>query len=279
MVNKKLIEKTLNDIIDKCSGYIRPSQRVSNFNINDFHKEIYSEGQDDTNRENKTYYISPVGELQQKQQDLQDNTDYSAEEKQFMKNFHWDSYWYHINQFLNNNMDDNTKDFVLDENGNLKKNDVHIAGELTMGPPDYPPEKQFMGYHNSYNLSMDINDIIKKTSDVIDKSPRLVQDTVFYRYGEWTPNLKTGDWGNLKGFLSCTYNPFVAEDSIKGANWVDSNRYNMRVFALKGTKGMVMDSNNFGTANRYSEWMLDNNQRFVVLNQDDTNHTVDILIY
>lgn len=286
MVSKKRITDIFNKLVqedteDKCRGYLSPSQRVKKFNPNDFVQETYAENQDWNNTKKESYFISPVGTLQQIQQDLQDKTDYPTEDKNFMNNFHWDSYWFYINQFLNKDMNEKTREFIFDENGDFRKHDVFMKGELTLGPDDYSEDKKFMGYHNSYTVPMDINDMIGRTSKVIDESPRLQQNTLLHRFGTWTPGLKAGDWGDLKGFLSTSYNPYVAEESIKhsGLNWIDSDRYMMNIYALKGVKGLVMDSNNFDSGNRYSEWLLDNGQRYVVLSQDDINKTVDILVY
>jgi hypothetical protein len=58
-------------------------------------------------------------------------------------------------------------------------------------------------------------------------------------------------------------------------------KYEIKIYAPKGTRGVVLDNENLGCSNTASEFLLDKNQKYVVLSKDDSHEppTVEILLY
>ena len=103
----------------------------------------------------------------------------------------------------------------------------------------------------------------------IKKSPGLTQNTVLYRCGHWDTSLKKGDIGSFKGYSSTTYDSSVQDIFEKG------NRYKIKIYADKGSKGIRLNSQ-FDAYESEKEWLLPRNQKFEVLKVDDVKQTVEI---
>lgn len=115
----------------------------------------------------------------------------------------------------------------------------------------------------------EINEHIKNMDSAIKKSPGLTQNTVLYRCGHWDTSLKKGDIGSFKGYSSTTYDSSVQDIFEKG------NRYKIKIYADKGSKGIRLNSQ-FDAYESEKEWLLPRNQKFEVLKVDDVKQTVEI---
>ena len=247
MIKRKTIEEVFTNVIEsKCHDYPK-AVALRNYDASTYTVESYAPGQDYTDTDN-----SPVGELQQKQEELQSNVDYTYEDKCVL-NYYGNSSFGLINDYLWDNLYLNN--LIFDINGNPIKKDLFLyAGDEVI--------------HKS------IPEQVKILSNIIDKSPRLQKDSILYRAGHWSPGMKPGEHGTLKGFSSTSFNQEVSKE------WktFKEDKYLMRIYAPKGTRGVVLTEDN-SLADWQSEFLLDKNQKYIVLSQDDANKTVDILLY
>ena len=265
MVDKKTIETVLTKSIRivKCHDYPK-AVALKNFNESDFFTERYGDGVD------TEVLPSPVGALQSIQADAQLNVDYTSIEKGVLHCYATDSY-IPINSYLNGVED-------WEEDPRISWKLYHFTGETTMPVLDESKE----GTDESPWVDMTIPQQISVLDTIMGKNPTVQMDSLVYRYGELPLDIQVGDHGRFKGYISTSYNPFVAfKDIPEGGLWVQGEkniRYKMRIFTPKGTRGVVLNRNN-GCMDWQSELLLDRNQRYIVLNKNDVDMTADILIY
>jgi len=263
MVNKNNIEYAINKSIRivKCHDYPKLIA-LRNFNESNFTTEDY-QGQE-------TEIIpSPVGILQNIQAMEQEKVEYESLERGVCKDYSTNSY-IPINMYLNG---------VEDWEDRCKWIVYHIDGKTVMPVLDFDKDND-PNYEGSPWVDMTIPEEIQTLSQAIDKSPRVQVDSLVYRYGALPDDLPVGGHGKFKGFTSTSYNEFIAfKDIPEGGAWTyGEKRYRMRIYTPSGTKGIVLNRHT-GCVDWQSELLLDKNQRYIILNRDDTNLTADILLY
>ncbi len=112
---------------------------------------------------------------------------------------------------------------------------------------------------------------IKLIDTLIDRSPGLLENTIFFRTGHFDPHLREGDHSKgFKGYQSASYQE-------SGANMYMGNM-KMVIYAPKGTKGIVGNDDRFLNATIEHEYLLPRNTGFTVLSIDYENHMVEILL-
>lgn len=136
------------------------------------------------------------------------------------------------------------------------------------------PKEDFNYYQNR------IHNQINHLNYLMDNSGGLPQDTVLYRGGKFPPNLIPGMKGKFPCFSSTSYNKSVA-DSFQ----VEGKEYMIKIYAPKGTRGLhgggnMYNSNNshIGSPNEH-EFTLGAGQKYIVLDRNDKERTVEILLY
>ncbi len=246
----------------KCYDYPK-AIALKNFNESDYAMEEWDDGV-----ELKTV-PSPIGKLQQLQEDLQDRVEYTDLEKESLHEYSTSSFipiglclngvgdWqeiadedYYVHCIVTDDGKFYTGAFLRDENGEIIE-DIEL-------------QKQ-----------------IKAIGTAIEKSPSLQENTLLYRNGQLPLDIEVGDHGKFKSFLSTSYNDFIAFEDVPTGDWTQGSkdhRYNIRIFAPKGTKGIVLNRHN-NCKNWQSELLLDKGQRYVVLAKNDDDMTADILLY
>ena len=261
-MNKKIILKAINNAIGKCD--YPKAIALREFDEKNYVTETYSSNEDSHGKS------SPIGKLQQEQEDLQASIDYDGLDRAVLGDYGLSSF-IPINKYLNQAEGWENEVYYTDENGDYD--------------PEYDEKTRTLNVRysdNSDDYDMEYLSVFEEISalnNVIDKSPRLKQDTVLYRYGHFEEGGTPNQHGVLKGFSSATYNEYVASDSIRKYPFAKSeNRYMMKIYAPKGTKGVVLDNNLTGR-DFQSEFLIGRNQRYIILNQDDSNKTVEILLY
>lgn len=257
MVSKETIEQILSNIIDltdaeKCNkpNYKAPNERAEIFNEKDFAEEFYED--EDYAHPNVIDYgwESPQGMIQWKQSELQENVNYTHDELDIAQEWST-SLFLQLNRWL-------------------------FKGE-GKGSDRYD-------YNDDYTLKK-ASDILSKA---IQKSPKLQESVVTYRYGPLgdLSNMEVGEHGTFDGYQSTSFNYTVALKALKKqvCGWCKGNRGMIRVFNPKGTTGMVIDDT--VSANDWqSEWLLDKGQKYVVVGKGDVNiggemvTTIDVLLY
>ena len=283
MVSKKFILKSIDDAITKCpKGYVSPKYRLENFNEKEYSHEEYSPDQDPDNTknlsENKYTYHSPIGRIQKLQEDLQDQIEYTNIDKAVAE------YWAYggsmdmnLSLLLEKNPNDNSYNegdkigYAMDTKIRMK-----VEGWDEHHPEDLDKDVDEVGWYPRFTKS----EIIGFFDDLIEKSPRLEESCVMYRCGSLPTGMKVGDYGVLDCFSSCTFNSYVSEKAIREMPWVKKGRYNIRIFAPKGTKGFV-PYEGLDCEDWQSEWVLPRGQRFILLarNTKTKPRTADILLY
>ena len=128
---------------------------------------------------------------------------------------------------------------------------------------------------NAYFSGQSYVDECKSANRYLEKgiksSKGLVADNMLYRNGHWDVGLKAGDTGSFPCFSSTSYSAGVANSIGEG--------YAMHVYAPKGTKGMMIDTDYFHSDNfPEHEFLLGPNQKFIVLNVNDKHKTAEILL-
>lgn len=286
MVHKDAIEKIINNILVKSDeftykcpkGYVSPKRLLERFQKNheNFREEEYTSDQDylAEHPDEILGWDSPVGQLQQLQEDLQKNINYEHWDMKVIQNY-VTSTFLEVNKYLNKSQNWLQETFYpkYDDEGNeyYEEDYDYLQHEIYLGNP-------WTNINNGEPMLVSVPEYSEMLSKAIDRSPRLAQDTVFYRWGEFPSDLKTGDKGVFKGFTSTSYNKTVAENIQQGAgsHWMDNNRKMIRIFAPKGTKGVV-PTEELLCDDWQSEFLLDKNQKYIVVNNDDD--VVDILLY
>ena len=322
MVTKEIILKSLTDAILKCGPTIK--ERFQSFNSKDYKGERYSK----KDGQIKTDTPSPVGRMQKLQEDLQDNIDYSDEEKSLLWEYQgsgfldYSAWFYHTSKWAEYvppetldfwYKDDFTRRFYehkikkyeesLDywkyEVYNYKVNEYYDENESS-------PLARVMPYKTEYILDEPLSfkdykiyDWSKKPPEIksklpfdksigvmdnlIDKSPPLQENTVLYRNGPFDLNLKVGETGKWKSYTSTSFNSYVArkglsEDTQGELRWANSTRFQIKIYAPKGTKGVVPYDGN-GCEDFQSEFLIGRNQKYIVLSVDKKKRRAEVLLY
>ena len=116
------------------------------------------------------------------------------------------------------------------------------------------------------------DEMVNGLDSVISKSV-IQENTTVFRGGQLPKGLKVGDHSVLKGYTSTSYNPNRARE-FQG---VSDGRYNITIRVPKGAHG-VLFNDQFDTFTE-SELLIGRNQKFVVLNIDDSKMEAEILLY
>ena len=288
MISKNIIRKSLDDAIVKC-GYTL-HDLFTDFNPKDFKQERYSR----KDGQIRSADISPVGPLQQRQEDLQSKINYTNEEKSMLMDYSVDfwtysAYFYHKGMFGDEwklncyKMDEkewekNSRRVLKEPNElvdfNIYDFDAMEEYRLKKGHDDYTPLPEY------YIKKIPFEKGIKAFDNMIDKSPPLQENTVLYRVGSFDSNLKPGETGKWKSYTSTTFNSYQAKHGLKKHLGVagKSSRYQIKIYAPKGTKGVVPCLNT-GTRDWQSEFTLGRNQKYMVISVDHLNQTAEVLLY
>ena len=117
---------------------------------------------------------------------------------------------------------------------------------------------------------------IENIDSAIDKSPRLTQDTILYRYGEIPLDISEGGVGKWKGYTSTTYQEATADRFKNGYDYDQPDRYKLKIYASEGTKG-VLCNQQFEAIVEH-EWLLPRNQRYQVLSVNHETKEAEIVL-
>ena len=263
-MDKKIILKHIEDAILKC-GDDYPKARALKYYRE--HKEEFQT--EDYGGLNSETLPSPVGVLQRVQANLQEKVEYDSIERGVARCYSTNSY-IPLGMMLNNvpNWEEECKRWVMT---------YDFGNGLVMPVLDSPNND---GRGDWVDLTMPQQSEI--LSGMIDKSPRVQVDTTVYRYGELPLDIKVGEHGVIKSFMSTSYNPYIAfKDIPEGGAWAmveADKRYKTTVHIMEGTKGMVLNRHT-GCMDWQSELLMDKGQRYIVLAKNDTDMTAEILLY
>ena len=107
----------------------------------------------------------------------------------------------------------------------------------------------------------------------VEKSPELLQDTFFVRFGKFDPSwLKVGKRVKYDGYSSTTYEAEAASH-FESKMAEDPNKWAILILADEGSNGVRLNRQ-FNAATWEREWMLTRNQEFDVLEFNEETHTV-----
>ncbi len=262
MVSKEHITKSFDYAIQKCHDYPK-AVALRTFSEKTWESETYD------GNVNTEDLPSPVGRLQQIQADLQEQVEYESLEKGALHDYSTDSfilvnpYLYGVSDWMD----------AVDFMGGVYINE---KGEAVLAILDETLDNGRGGWADAT-----VPQEIELLDSAIEKSPRVAENSIVYRFGELPTGIKEGEHGVFKGFTSTSYNEWVAFDDIaEGGMWIDNraDRYKMRIFTPSGTKGVVLNRHT-GCMDWQSELLLGRNQKYVVLNINNDDMTADILLY
>lgn len=268
--------------------YLNELNKLYGFNTKDYKNERYSR----KNGQIRTANPSPVGALQQKQEDLQNQIEYTNEEKSVLSSYTISNFWGYSAWFYHQGLSNDWRfdvynwkwetyydtDYgremnrkVLDEPLTFQSLNVYDFTNVTnlYDAPDMPPVIKEIGF----DKSIDIFD------NMIEKSPPLQENTTLYRIGDFPLDMVEGERGEWKSYTSTSFNSYVAKNGLKkyaGFNPGD-DRYQIKIYAPKGTKGIV-PCDNTGCQDWQSEFTLGRNQKYVVLNVNHVDKTAEVLL-
>lgn len=286
MIDKKVISKSIDDAIVKCGPTI--SMRISAFNPKDFKSEKYSR----KDGQIKTAKRSPVGKLQQLQEDLQDEIDYTNEEKSMLSQYSIDFFpftaYFYKDAFPEYFRKMNCFKWEWGgKNGNerIYKQPLEL---IDFGLDDFTgydaqkgeyPDGSYMTYDGSIG-TIPFMKGIEILDNMIARSPPLQENTLLYRIGVFDKNLKPGDTSKFKSYTSTSFNSYVAKSGLrKYAGFEpDEECYQLKIYAPKGTHGVV-PCQNTGCKDWQSEFTLGRNQKYIVISVDHFKKTAEILLY
>ena len=293
MVKKIFIKKSLDDAISKC-GYTL-HDLFTDFNPKDFRKERYSRKDGQIRSANP----SPVGPLQQLQEDLQDKIDYTNEEKSILDLYTCSSFWDYTAYFYHKgelediygtgwkynvyswhwegSWKEGNLERVFDKPQRFKEYSVWDFEGLKVPQDKLPPGED--GVNPKRIGKVNFKESIDILDNMIDKSPPLQENTVLYRYGTFDPNLMPGETGKWKSYTSTSFNSYIYTGIKKytGFNPGDDD-WKIKIYAPKGTKGVVPCPNT-GCTDWQSEFTLGRNQKYMVISRDPFKRTAEILLY
>lgn len=275
-MDKLIILKSLEDAISKCGPTIK--QRFERFNEKDYNLEEYSPEQDPDNSkhlpENKYVFTSPVGRIQQIQEDLQDKVDYNIVDIAMAEHWSLGESMTVNNTILQEKYPDRFKNSPTEQR--CYSMDSKRTYRVDHWDELHPEDKDTVGWYPEFTTK----EVISFLDDLIKKSPELQENCVLYRCGSLPTGLKVGDAGVLDCFSGCSFNPYVAEKKIREMPWVKKGRYNIRIFAPKGIKGFV-PYEGLDCEDWQSEFVLGRGQKFILLSRNTKTkpRTADILLY
>lgn len=129
-----------------------------------------------------------------------------------------------------------------------------------------------------YNGATDdyAQDVIPILDDLIGRSPGLNQHTKLYSGMIIDESLEVGETGVLKGFQAISFFEEGAEPFAEA-----DDRWLVEVYAKKGQKGIAMNApqgNGFTTYPEEHEYLLPRNQKYVIIEKNEADHTAKILL-
>ncbi len=282
MVKYTSIINTIEEYVEKCHDYPK-ANAIRNFDPDNFIEEVYYDGTE------KNRIPSPQGHLQRTQEELQKNVNYTNLEIGTMHDYQTNSYialnyWLNGGELPTNRRSPMMMDigfwmgYIRGEDGELISGEGE--GEFVMAVHNYTGGWRSKEGHEYIDLSIPQEDELLHRA--IDKTPPLQQDTVLYRYGELPDGLSVGSHSVIKGYGSTSFNDYVPQDIMNNGAWVQEEkdrRFNIKVYAPKGTKGVVFNRESSGLPAWQSEFLLDKGQRYFVHSIDYENMTAEIVLY
>lgn len=284
MVKFNSIVKAIDDYVQKCHDYPKATA-MRNFDPNNFMEERWSE--------NPEKIPSPQGTLQRVQEELQGSINYTNLEKGALGDYKTNSflplnYWLNGGKLPTNERELERLEWEIGFHGYMRGEDGELLigdddnakGELVMPVHNYTVSWENREGHEYVDLSMPQEDELIKRA--IDKSPKLQQDTVLYSYRELPLDLKEGDHGVIKGYGSTSFNPYVIDDIMNNGQWVQGQkdrRLRCKIYAPKGTDGIVLNRQVSGSLAWQSEWLLNKNQRYFVRSINYETMEAEIVLY
>lgn len=116
----------------------------------------------------------------------------------------------------------------------------------------------------------------KKLSKLIDSSEGLEDDVILYR-GETNVDLSRFEIGKLnefKGFISTSFSKKVG---LKFSNFSENDYdYIIKIKAKRKTKGITINGKEIGSYDYQSEWLLNNNTKYITKKIDIDNKMIYI---
>lgn len=125
-------------------------------------------------------------------------------------------------------------------------------------------------YTETSEQEIDVDSQINAIHRVIANSPRLNENTIFFRAGLFDSDLEVGDISSFESFSSTTYQRSIAN------NFMNDERYMIKIYAPEGSRGVLVNDD-FENPGQH-EWLLDKGQKYVVISKDDENREVEILL-
>lgn len=273
--------KAIDNYLEKCHDYPK-ARAIREFNPQNYQEETWDSSHD--------IIPSPQGYLQRTQEDLQKTVNYTSLEMGAMEDYATCSF-IPLNHWLNGGelpttysevqelaITTGVMGYLQGEDGNFIHDDT-TKGEFVMAVHNFTG-KWGSSEHTYVDLTMPQED--KLISRAIQKTPPLQQDTVLYTYRELPLDLKVGDHGVIKGYGSTSFNPYVIDDIMEGGAWVQrekNRRLKCKVYAPKGTQGVVLGDTTVGHIAWQSEWLLNKNQRYFVHSIDYDKMEAEIVLY
>lgn len=280
MVKFNNILKIIEDYTDKCHDYPK-ANAIKNFNPENYQEEIWDES--------SRTIPSPQGHLQRTQEELQKSVNYTNLEHGALDDYQTNSF-IPLNYWLNGGHLPTTKrelwetfgfmGYLRDKEGNLIYEDDATDLEFCMAVHNYTGGFDSREGHEYVDLSMPEEDELIHRA--IQKTPSLQQDTVLYSYRQLPLNLKVGDHNVIRGYGSTSFNPYVIDDIMNNGQWVQGEkdvRFKCKIYAPKGTNGMVLNRDTSGIPAWQSEWLLDKGQRYFVHSINYETMEAEIVLY
>ena len=296
MVNRDIIEKTFDKILVgldvKC--HITIKERFESFNSKDYKSEKYSRKLGQI----KTSEKSPVGALQQRQEDLQDEIDYTNEEKSMLSLYSistyedYASWFYKVGIFVGNKgWEYNVYKWHWEEQWDEERG-MYLTNHVLDDPltfQDYDvydftnwdaQDDSHVHTHDDALYTVPFPQTLDILDNMIDKSPPLQENTVLYRLGSFDGDLIPGQTAKWKSYTSTSFNSYTAKNGLKKYAGFEpgEDRYEIKIYAPQGTKGVV-PCQNTGCQDWQSEFTLGRNQKYIVLSVDKVNKKAEVLLY
>lgn len=110
----------------------------------------------------------------------------------------------------------------------------------------------------------------------IENSDGLHKDTIMFRSGHWDIGTKIGDIKETPCLTSLTYWESCAESMNESQKRTSKTPYMITVYAPKNTKGINCNAPSLAEKYPEHEYLIGANQKYIVLNVNDVNHTATI---
>ena len=118
----------------------------------------------------------------------------------------------------------------------------------------------------------DIKEKYKQIEKIMEKTPRCIEDMIFFRGGKFDENMEVGETGKWECPTSTSYQESVAKD------FVEEGEYFIEIYAPKGTKGVAVNDGRFHKHSSSHEYILAPNQEFILLGINRKSRTCKILL-